>query len=301
MSERVCCGMAGRLPPDRLAALDEELQLPNHRGFKKLAVAFGTNHMAVKRHKHRCLGLATPEEASDGGTAEEAEGTRGTTREQAGDGGPSVPGEGNGVPSTERAENAPRARALESGEPPGTREDRVLAIVARIADGQLVPSDVPSWATEWNLHEGTVRAMVREAYMHGRVDRGTVDERRILAMGKWEFQIGLCDAALEGKARAGEKRKPKPLSAMDRALLLRERREAVVGWCKAAGVFDDSTKVNINIAGNPVFVACTEALFLALAPFPEAHAAARMALSARLQLLRQAPAPEAVPGATVPA
>jgi hypothetical protein len=160
-------------------------------------------------------------------------------------------------------------------------------IEARIIDGALVPSDVPLWVEKWGLHERTVRGLVREAYTAVAARRGDVEERRILAMGKWEFQIRLCDEALNPPVEQGQRRKR--LSAMDRAMLLRERREAVTGWCKAAGVFDDSTKVTVNIAGNPIFVSCTEALFVALAPFPEAHAAARAALAGRLQALRQAP------------
>lgn len=273
-----CCKLFEGLGAAHAEALDAELQRTDHRSFHKLAAELGTNHMAVKRHKQKCLGLGRPAAGGEG-----APGTGGGTAEHEGGPVPGVPGGVEHVPHVDVEQPPPRARAPAPGNPAGTREDCILAIVARIGDGRLVPADVPRWAEEWGLAERTVRGYVREAYLHGRVDRGTVEERRILAMGMWETQIRLCDDAL----------KKKGLSPMDKALLLKERAAAITGWCKAAGVFDDSTKLNINIAVNPVFVACTEALFLALAPFPEAHAAARAALGARLQLLRQ--------GAQVPA
>jgi hypothetical protein len=265
-----CCKLAEAIGPERTAVLDEELQRTDHRSFHKLAASFSTNHMAVKRHKQKCLGLGktTAEAGTGAGTPEHRSGAV-----------PSVPGGVEHVPEDDPEHPPPRARAPEVAIPPGTQADRVSAIKLRIADGKLVPGDVPRWAEAWGLSERTVRAYVAEAYRHVGENRGTVDERRILAMGMWEFQIELCDTALEN---------PK-LKPLDRALLLKERASAITGWCKAAGVFDDSTKISINIAGNPVFVAVTEALFTALAAFPEAHAAARAALGARLQLLRQAP------------
>lgn len=271
-----CCGLATKLGPEKLAELDEELSRPNHLGFKKLAAVYGTNHMAVKRHKHGCLGLTLRAEGEHG----EQVGTDGHGAES------DVPGKGETPPPVPPGELAPRVtRAREPREPHGSHEDCVLAIVARIAEGLLVPSDVPTWAAAWGRGESTVRAMVREAYLHARIDRGSLEERRTLAMGMWETQIKLCDEALSPPVESGKKRRG--LSAMDRAMLLRERREAIAGWCKAAGVFDDS-KLTINLAVNPVFVSASAAIFAALAAFPEAAAAARKALVDRLNVLKQA-------------
>jgi hypothetical protein len=283
-----CCKFAEHLPAERLAALDAELQ-GQHRGFHKLAAAFGTNHTAIIRHKQKCLGIGRPEKG----------GTGAGTPEQARLGVPDVP---EGLERSEASSPEhppPRARAPVSAKEAGTQADRVAAIKLRIGDGALVPGDVPAWAEAWGLSERTVRAYVAEAYRNIEQDRGTVDERRILAMGKWEFQIQLCDEALSPKAEVGEKRSRR-LSPMERALTLKERASAITGWCKAAGVFDDATKVTINLPSNPVFVAVTEALFQALAAFPEAHAAARSALAVRLQMLRQGPPAEVVTVAAEP-
>lgn len=268
MDDTVCCAMARKLRPEQLRALDAELLTPNHRGFKKLAAAYATNHMAVKRHKTGCLGLGV------------AEGEQGEQPEVV----PPPGGEHEG-----EQPRAPTAIALPTGarapELPiaaGSQAERVGYLKGRIADGELCYPDVPRLAAEWGLSERTVRAYVAEAYRHVGVDQGALDDRRVLAMARWDHQLALVDSALDD---GPGKRK---LSAMDRALLLRERREALTGWCKAAGVFEES-KLTINLAVNPVFVSASEAIFAALAPFPEAAAAARAALAARLNVLRQAP------------
>ena len=292
-----CCKLAAKLSAERLAALDDELH-GKHRGFGKLAVelnllvpGLGTNHTAVLRHKQKCLGIGR---SADAGTGV------GTSEQRSGDV-LGVPDVLEGAPSGAAEQSPPRARALVPGKEAGTQADRIAAIRLRINDGELVPGDVPTWAEAWGLSEATVRGYVAEAYRHVELDRGTLDERRLLAMAKWEFQIRLCDEALSPKAEAGEKR-VRRLSPMERALTLKERASAITGWCKAAGVFDDSTKLTINVAANPVFVAVTEAMFLALTAFPEAHAAARAALTSRLQMLRQGGSPPAAPTTiTVPA
>lgn len=278
-----CCRLAEQLSADRLEALDAELQKPNHRSFHKLAAEIGTNHTAIRRHKRKCLEIGPAEE---GGTTA---GTAGTVEQRA-EVVPGVPEEGERTPLEQ---TPPRARAPVPGKEAGSQADRIAAIRLRIVGGELVPGDVPTWAEAWGLTEGTVRSYVSEAYRHVELDRGTVDERRILAMGKWDNQIRLVDEALNRKRK-------RPLSATEESFLLKERASAITGWCKAAGVFDDSTKLTVNISGNPVFLAVTEALFQALVPYPEARAAAQAALSARLQVLRQGPpVPSAV--ITVPA
>lgn len=272
--EKACCGLAEKLGLAKTAELDEELRRPNHRGFKKLAASFGTNHMAVKRHKIGCLGIG----GEEGGTA----GEQGEQPNR-------VPPPGGDRGGEHRAPLAalpppPSARAHASPNDAGSQEERVRYIQGRIADGELCYPDVPTLAREWGLAERTVRAYVAEAYRHVGDDQGVIDERRVLAMAKWDRHLALVDDALDDKP---PKRK---LSAMDRALLLRERREALTGWCKAAGVFEES-KVTVNLAVNPVFVSASEAIFAALAAFPEAASAARRALAARLNQLRQSPLP----------
>lgn len=280
MSDKTaCCTMAKRLPPAKLDALNEELLGAEHRGFKKLAVAFGTNHMAVKRHKAVCLRQGAPGGEQEGEHAKE-QGKR--VGEQGGNTEsvpvvlfpPGVRGSANTLDEPE----PPRARAHVAPEVVGTHEERVLAIVARIADGRLVPSDVPTWAKQWGLHERTVRGLVREAYLHARVDRGTVEERRTLAMGMWETQIEMCDTALGGNLRP-----------MDEAMLLRERREAVAGWCKAAGVSDDGLKIQINVTTHPIFVELMGAVMASLRGFPDARARVVAMLRDKATLLQQPP------------
>lgn len=292
-----CCKLAETLGVERTAELNAELRTPNHRSFRKLAVELGgdVNHTAVKRHKQKCLGLGERSEAVakvraakvdtgdlppvkmkrgravEGGTP----GTGGTAPE-------AVPGGGTGAAPVPAEDDPPRARAQGSDKSAYLHEERVLQIVAKVADGSLVPRDLEQWAREWEVTETTVRRMVREAYLHARVDRGTIDERRVLAMGMWERQIELCDDALLGEDGYGA-----GLSAMDKALLLRERKGAIEGWCKAAGVFDDAAKLQVNIVGHPAFGGLIEAVLLALVDDPTARAKVQRALRARAEVLRQ--------------
>ncbi len=295
-----CCKLAETLGAERTAELNAELRTSSHRSFRKLAVELGgdVNHTAVKRHKHKCLGLGERSEAVaqvraakvdtvdlppvkvKRGRGQEAGGTPGT----GGTAPEGVPGGGTGTAPVPAEDDPPRARARTQGSDKSAylHEERVLQIVAKVADGSLVPLNLEQWAREWEVTETTVRRMVREAYLHARVDRGTIDERRVLAMGMWERQIELCDDALLGEDGYGAW-----LSAMDKALLLRERKGAIEGWCKAAGVFDDAAKLQVNIVGHPAFGGLVEAVLLALVDEPTARAKVQRALRARAEVLRQ--------------
>lgn len=296
-----CCGLAKALGPGKLAELDAELRRPNHRSFRKLAVELGVRHNAVERHKKGCLRLGEPIGGKKVETIKIPEtadlppirkrprkGVRGASHVShgTGDGTPAVPdGTGHGTaPADGTADNsATRAPAPASSTPAERRRNRVLEIVASLSDGTWdTPRDnVARRMREWGVSKTTVEEMVREATIGAVVDPESVRQRRAVSMGRWGWGVEQAKIAIE----AG------PKFPDTESKLLAAWAQMQTGWDKAAGVLDESAKVQVNIVAHPVFLATLESVFMALRPYAEANAAVRAAVRARLDVLRQSPAP----------
>lgn len=275
-SPKACCIVGEKLDPRKLTALDAELRTQDHRSFRRLAREYDLpGHVAIKRHKDGCLGLRHE-------PTEEPE---------------ELPGEAPPIrmkpkPETKRFSGEtdretsglepPRVRVTMVPDSPKTHEEKVLAIVSRIADGTWNGQvDIPYFAREWGCSADALRHVAREAFMVANVDRGDVDQRRQVAMGKWDAQLGLCDDAIRGG--------PEFPDSMSK--LLAERARAVDGWCKSAGVYEDSTKIQINVTVHPVFTGTVESILLALKDDPIALAKVRGAIVAKLSVLQQSAPP----------
>lgn len=158
----------------------------------------------------------------------------------------------------------------------------MLEIVSAISDGTWdTPRDnVARRVKEWGLSKTTVERMVREAAVGAEVDPETVKARRAVSLGRWGW----------GLERT--KDEIKDLSAGDEMLpaLLKVYAQMQTGWDRAAGVLDESTKIQVNVVAHPVFEAMLSSVLIAVAPYPEARAAVAAAVRAKLDVLRQ-PAP----------
>jgi hypothetical protein len=267
-----CCALAERLGP-RVAGLDDELRSPGHRSFRKLGVEYDVAHVAIKRHKDGCLGLR-----GQATTPEDLPGEAPTVRMK-----PAKQDRETGCNSAETAGlEPPRARGLMRLDAPKNHEEKVLAVVSRIADGTWNGQvDIPYFAREWGCSADALRHVVREAFMVANVDRGTVDQRRQVGMGKWDAQVALVDDAI----RKG----PEFPDTMSK--LIAERARGVDGWCKAAGVYEDSTKIQVNVTVHPVFTGTVESILLALRDEPIALAKVRAAIATKLSVLQQTAPP----------
>lgn len=286
-----CCGLAEKLGAAKTAELDAELRRPNHRSYRKLVADFpGANRSGLERHKKGCLGLGeSPGREQKTFVAPEttdlppvrrrpvrqvsqvSQVSRGTDTGTSGVPDPTAPA---------GAELATRAPAPESDSPSERRKNRVLEIVAAMADGTWdTPRDnVAIRAKQWGLSKASVEDMVREASVGAEVDPETVKARRAVALGRWGWGVEQAREAIETG--------PKGNDTMSKLLVSYAQMQA--GWDKAAGVTTETT-VTINVSTHPAFVAGVSAIFEALARWPEAAAAARRALGNRLNVLRQAP------------
>lgn len=295
-----CCGLARALGPEKLAELNAELRRPNHQSFRKLAAALDVRHNAIERHKKGCLRLGEPlggkkvetiqlPETEDlppirkrprrvsqvsHGTEHGTDGTAGVPRgTEHGTG----PADGTAEPV------ATRAPAPVSDNPAERRRNRVLEIVASLSDGTWdTPRDnVARRVKEWGVSKATVEDMVREATIGAVVDPESVRQRRAVSMGRWGWGLEQAKLAIE--------KGPEFPDTMSK--LLSSYAQMQTGWDKAAGVLDESTKVQVNVVAHPVFIAMLDSVLMALRQFPEANAAVRAAVRAKLDVLRQAPVP----------
>lgn len=275
-----CCALAKKLGPHRTVDLNAELRRTNHRSYRKLAVELQVRHGAIERHKKNCLKLCEPSTKEVkafvvpdmAGVPEVSHVSRGTDETLDGtDGTPATPADGS----------APRAPARVPGNASEVRRIRRLAITSAMADGTWdTPRDnVAKRAAEWGLSVHTVADIVREAAAAAEVDPETVKARRAVALGRWGWGVQKARDAIE----AG----PEGVDTMSKLLSAYAQMQS--GWDKAAGVLDDSVKVQINVTTHPIFVELMGAVMATLRGFPEARARVTAMLRDKATMLQQPP------------
>lgn len=180
-----CCAFAQRLPPERLAALNDELRRPDHRSFRKLAAWLGADGMksAIERHKHKCLGITTlrvppvqdpPPAKAARVDPESVPPDRGTVL---------------GHPGTV-APGPTKSRAPVSHKSATSLEERHAYIQTQLASGTWDSArDIDRCAEMWGLHPDSVRHTVRHVLAGRRVNRGDVEAREEESLAFYAWQV----------------------------------------------------------------------------------------------------------------
>ncbi len=274
MTSKICCVLAKRLDTVRLGQLNDILRTPGHASFGKLAVEFGVgDKKPIERHKHRCLKIGNPEKKPLVPPPEGLPAVR-VSHETI----------GTGVGTNETCPNVPtgqeplRPRAPVAANLAVSKDEKVAHVLGQMAAGAFDPDrDVMPLANLWNMAPGSVSAIVAEASRFRRLNRGDLAQIAELAMSYWR--------RIYNDAMTTEPEFPDTKSK-----LLAVAAQAQAGWDKAAGLYDDASKIQINIGTDPRFV---EAARRYVETVQDVHAAAAVIGARVAERLGDAP-PELV-------